>query len=96
MIQNRHPVFLIELESDVILIFLVLRPAFGKDETVTDPIEGGAYHGTTRDEEVDVSVQTGIEENVDDENRRTLNVAPKDITKQQSKLNLNITPKLQN
>lgn len=42
--------------------------------TNSDPLEGSNYNGVTRDEEVDVSVQTGIKENVaeDDEEKRKL------------------------
>jgi hypothetical protein len=59
--------------------------------TNTDPLEGTAYNGVTRDEEVDVSVHTGIKQHADDEENDNQTSTEYHIEKQQIKLNSKIT-----
>jgi hypothetical protein len=59
--------------------------------TNTDPLEGSAYNGVTRDEEVDVSIHTGMKQNADDEENDNQTSTEYHIKKQQIKLNSKIT-----
>lgn len=45
-------------------------------DTVTDPEDGNSYHGVIRNEDVDVSMHTGMKENADDDEEKKSTIKP--------------------